>query len=332
MVVLWAGKPYPLLVCLYLFFFPLVPTFTQQVSSTADTLSQQQFITGCAKYRESVIHEIETALTSFVQLSDSLAITSAIPEAHIRFRNLIVKAILPENHEMSTEPIRKVVRELFNGDPYASVVYENWIDKNGFALEELGFLSSVGLLERDPPYRLTSSKELWLETAFYGFRSGMTIADIGAGNGFLSFILLNSGLKTNLILTEIDEEFIALLKVKIAGYHSGSFSGNTVLLKTGTDKELGLKDEKVDCMIFREVFHHLSDPMSILLDAKAHLNEGGYIVLAEQTIDLEPQKSERCNKATTYEKIMKTMNKAGFTLVDQEIIDRSYMLKFKPGV
>lgn len=312
-----------------LFFHFTFQVFAQPGNPTEETLSQQQFITGCAQYRESIIHEIEIVLSSFVQLSNSLASLSPVPEAHIQFRDLIVKASLPENDEMSMGPVYKVLRDLFEEDSLALSVYKDWLEENRFILMELGFLVSIGLLDEKSPYRLGDLKHLWEEFAFYELRSGMVIADIGAGNGFLSWILLNSGLPLTIIMTEVDQDFIALLETKMVAAQD-VFPPQAISLMRGGNKTLGLEDRKVNCFIFREVFHHLKDPVTILKEARVHLHDDGYVILREATKDLVTEKAVRCNKATTYEKIIQAMAKAGYKLVDEAIIDESYLLRFKP--
>ena len=269
-------------------------------------------------------------LTSLVELSNSLAATSFNPEAHYRFSELIVKGTLPENHEMSIVPVTNTMHKIFAEDKFAANVYQEWIRDNRFALMELGFLVSQSFLEEDSPYKLTSLQELWQEFSFYGFRENMTIADIGAGNGFLSFILLESGLKLNIVITEVDPDFLALLETKQDKYLV-DYQETQIQLLEGSKTSLGLGEQKADCIILREVFHHLQDPYAILQDCKKHLNTEGYIVLREATKDLIEKRSERCSKATTYEKITTTMEKAGYTLIQESIIDESYMLKYSPG-
>jgi len=313
---------------LMLFFCPGT-TYPQFSGGQDVSFTQQHFITGCAKYRARVIQEIEQVLTSLTVLSNSLAATSSNPEAHYRFSELIVKGTLPENREMSIVPVTNMMAKIFVEDKFAANVYHEWIRENQFVLMELGFLVSIGLMEEEPPYKLNSLQALWQEFSFYGFKDDMVLADVGAGNGFLSFILLESGLRLKIVMTEVDQDFLKLLETKKDKYHI-DYKESQIQLMEGSKTSLGLGQQKVDCIIFREVFHHLQDPYAILQDCKKHLNEEGYIVLREATKDLIEKKSERCSKATTYEKIKVTMDKAGFTLLQETIIDDSYMLKFRP--
>lgn len=293
-----------------------------------DTLTQQQFIQGCARYRQHVIHEIESALSDFVILTEGLSQTSSNPEAHAALRDVIIQATLYEEHEGSKSSAFQAIRKLAEKDSMALRLYENWLGENYFALEELQFLVGNQILDSKPPYKLGALKEMWQEFSFYGLKADMTIADIGAGNGVISFILFESGLPLNLMLTEIDGDFLKLLEGKISKFKDSNPQGRIQLVK-GNEKTLGLPASKVDLIIFREVFHHLKYPKSILGDILNYLDEDGYIILREGTRDSPDPDYKPCKQASTYKQIIKEWTAAGFFLVQEEVIDGSYMLKFK---
>lgn len=313
-----------------IFFLFYNSSSAQDALETEPLFTQQQFITGCAKYRERVLHDLEDEMISFGMLADSLAMTSANPAVHQQLMVEFLKGMLPENREMDPAKAIKTAKELLQKDAVSMLLYKEWFDQHGFAISELGFLVAIGLLEEKPPYKLANLKLLWEEFSFYQLKQGMTVADVGAGNGFLSFILLESGLQMDLILTEIDKDFLELLTTKIKVYQA-VYPKSSLSLIQGYESSLGLKDRKVDCMIFREVFHHMNDVESILSDVQNHLKPGGTIILSEATKDFDRPKSELCNQATTYDKIMKSMKKAGFHLVEETIVNDSYMLRFKHG-
>lgn len=308
-----------------------VLAFPQAQELTGDTLSQIQFIQGCASYRQSIIHDIESALSDFTILADGLASTSSNPEVHIALRDGIIQATLKEEQEVSKSSIYNAIHKLAQKDSMALRLYESWLKENSLALTELQFLVAYGILDAKSPFKLGSLKEIWREFSFYGLKANMTIADIGAGNGVISFILLESGLPLKLIMTEIDEDFLQLLEHKIDQYKVRT-TGDSILLRNGGERTLGLQDLKVDLMIFREVFHHLKYPMPILEEISNHLKENGYVVLKEGTRDFPDKDQKPCSKATTHRQIIKEWTAAGFVLVAEEIIDGSYLMKFKPSI
>ena len=292
-----------------------------------DTLTQQQFLQGCARYRESVIHDIESALAEFASLTESLASISAHPETHIALRDGIIQATLKEEHEVSKGSIYRAILSLSQSDSMALRLYEDWIEDNSFALTEFQFLVTSQILDPRPPYKLGPLREVWKEFSFYDLHAGMTIAYIGAGNGLISFILLESGLPLNIVMTEVDDDFLALLDSKVVHYRIENPEDSVVVIEGG-ERELGIGALKVDRMLFREVYHHLRNPQAILNDIAAHLKVGGYVVLKEGTRDLDDDTHKPCSKATTYKQIVKEFASAGLILVEEAIVDGSYMLKF----
>ena len=61
-----------------------------------DTLTQQQFIKGCAAYRHHFIDNIINGLIEFNWLCDSLKLVSPHPEGHDLFRERLMQRI--DNH------------------------------------------------------------------------------------------------------------------------------------------------------------------------------------------------------------------------------------------
>lgn len=293
-----------------------------------DTLTQQQFLQGCGRYRESVIHDIEGALAEFASLTEGLASISAHPEGHIALRDGIIQATLKEEHEVSKGAIYRAILSLSQSDSMALRLYEDWIEANSFALTEFQFLVSSQILDPRPPYKLGPLREIWKEFSFYDLHAGMTLADIGAGNGLISFILVESGLPLNIVMTEIDDDFLALLDAKVVQYRM-DYPKDSIVVLEGGERSLGLGALKVDRMLFREVYHHLRNPQAILSEIEAHLKDGGYVVLKEGTRDLEDENHKPCSKATTYKQIRKEFASAGLTLVEEAIVDGAYMLKFR---
>jgi len=302
--------------------------FSQEDVGPGDKLSQQQFVLGCEAYRQNVIHDLEEVLTEFTNLSDSLVRISENPQAHYAFKEMVLKGSLMDCHDKTTDAMYGAIRNFGFKDSIASGSYEQWLDENLYSLMELQFLISNGILEANYPYQLGDLTKVWKEFSFFGIEANMSVADIGAGNGVISFILLGSGLPLNVVMTEIDEDYLALLKTKIIKYGSGNQLSSISLIK-GTDNDLGLGDLKVDRMILREVFHHLKDTDSILEDISLHLKPDGYLIVEESTKELTKNGEKSCNKATTYKKIMKEFGAAGYDLEGLEVVGSFYMLRFK---
>ena len=302
--------------------------YSQELAEKADTLTMQQFIKGCADYREKSIHSIKNVLFDFSMLVDSLAITSATPALHIAFRDSVMNVVLHGQIDDFKQALKKPIQEMAVKDPLAQIAYANWFEVNVFRLMDLHFLIANGILDSKPPYNLLPSPDLWKEFAFYDIKEEMTIVDVGAGTGIISFILGGMGIVLNIILTEIDDDFLKYLASRVDFYNNPDAPAALSVVKAG-QHNLGLQNTKADRVILREVFHHLSDPDHILKDVHSVLKPGGYLILAESTKELNENNPNRCNKSTTYTKIINSLNKGGFQLVGKEIIGETYLLKFK---
>jgi 2-polyprenyl-3-methyl-5-hydroxy-6-metoxy-1,4-benzoquinol methylase len=316
--------------CLLVFFLPVYSVSSPSFSVTRDTLSLQQFIKGCAAYRQYVIHDIINVLTGFTAVSEELERTSPCPEAHRIFRNLFIENTLSPGHTRLSSSMHKAKAILHNRDDLALTVYQKWINANTWPLFELQFLVSNNILEARSPFVLTNLKNSWEEFSFYGLHAHMSIADIGAGNGFISFILKESGFPLNVVMTEIDAEYLDMLHFKVNQYLLRNPLDSIRVVKAEM-KNLGLPDIRVDCILLREVFHHLKYPRAILRDIPARIHENGVVILKESTRDLKANKKERCNKAVSYAKIIRMMHASGFALQDEKDIDDAYLLKFRKG-
>ena len=303
--------------------------YAQSNSESADTLTVQQFLKSCAVYREFAMEGIEGALTDFVALSDALASTSNVPEAHKQFRDLIIKAALPENHDKKSDYAPAMIRKIFSNDSLSVQIYLSWLAEHYYEVQELSFLVQSNFLEAEPPYRMSSPRALWEEIQFYNIKQGMSLADIGAGNGFLGFVLAGTEVPEHISMTEVDPDMLVYMKQRLEnGGHF--FESSTLSIIEAETKTTNLGEEYFDRLIMREVLHHLGQPIDVLLDCKKHLKPGGSLFLKEGTKDLPGDKYMKCNKALTYPQVLKLVKKAGFQVVKQKVIDDSWMLELKP--
>ena len=167
-------------------------------------LSQTQFIKGCAAYRESVIEGIILTMSDFQVLCDSLKNLSAHPEIHDQFRQRFLYMVFNERYWGVSDMIEKS----FPGkDPDALKKYLDWGHRNRFKLHELNVLAANKIVKPEKPFQLNKLDSFWKEISAYHLAEGDAILDMGAGNGFLSFILSLSGLPLEIYASEIDPDF-----------------------------------------------------------------------------------------------------------------------------
>jgi ubiquinone/menaquinone biosynthesis C-methylase UbiE len=108
-------------------------------------------------------------------------------------------------------------------------------------------------------------------------QKGSTVADIGAGSGFMTEKLAKKvGPMGKVFATDIQPGMIDLLGKRIA---KRKLQNVTPILSTQDDPRLPL--ETIDLAIMVDVYHELSQPQLMLRHIKASLKPGGRLVLVE---------------------------------------------------
>jgi ubiquinone/menaquinone biosynthesis C-methylase UbiE len=108
-------------------------------------------------------------------------------------------------------------------------------------------------------------------------RPGMTVADVGAGVGYmLPFLSQAVGASGSVLGEDIQTDFLDRAKAKIA---SGKLSNVTLILGSETDPRLpaGL----VDVELLLDVYHHFDYPGQMLAALARALKHNGHLVIVE---------------------------------------------------
>lgn len=114
---------------------------------------------------------------------------------------------------------------------------------------------------------------------------GMTVADVGAGDGDWALELADAvGADGTVIATEVDEDLVADLR----DLGLDTFRSNIVAV-LGTDRDTGLEPGCCDAILLRMVYHHFTDPAAMRSSLRAALKPGGRIAV----IDIVPQEHWR---------------------------------------
>jgi precorrin-6B methylase 2 len=113
-------------------------------------------------------------------------------------------------------------------------------------------------------------------------REGTTVADIGAGTGWLTVeVARRVGQSGRVYSTEISVEQLAGIRRVAAAAGLSS----VIVLEAG-ERATGLPSECCDAIFMRRVYHHLSAPSAILASIHDALKPGGRLVI----IDFRPDR------------------------------------------
>ena len=110
-----------------------------------------------------------------------------------------------------------------------------------------------------------------------GIRPGMTVADIGAGSGYMTTRLARLvGPAGKVYANEIQPAMLDLLRAKAQG------DGLTnIVVVEGTEFDVRLPPESVDLALLVDVYHEFARPQEMLRSIRASLRPDGRLVLVE---------------------------------------------------
>jgi ubiquinone/menaquinone biosynthesis C-methylase UbiE len=108
-------------------------------------------------------------------------------------------------------------------------------------------------------------------------QTGAVVADVGAGNGELTFALAKEvGSKGRVFSTEIDPGRLQRLREAVV---AGRLDNVTVVEAHGS--ETGLPPNCCDAIVLRRVYHHLTDPSGVNASLLRSLRRGGTLVVID---------------------------------------------------
>jgi ubiquinone/menaquinone biosynthesis C-methylase UbiE len=135
----------------------------------------------------------------------------------------------------------------------------------------MGVAKTLGASDREQrqkPQELVDSMQL---------RSGMTVADIGTGVGYmLPFLSKAVGAQGRVLAEDIFDDFLAQAKARVAD----AKLENVAFIK-GTEHGPQLPEDSVDVALALDSFHHYDFPADMLAGIHKALKPGGRLVLVE---------------------------------------------------
>ena len=139
-------------------------------------------------------------------------------------------------------------------------------------------------------------------------KSGMHVADIGAGSGYYTRMLSTRIGNGKVYAVDIEPEMIAYLKEKIKKEKLSNIS--TVL---GTEKSVSLPAESMDMMLLVDVYHEFSFPYEMALSIYKSLKPKGKLVLVEFRTEDDAVPIKTIHKMSEAQAV-KELKAAGFRL------------------
>lgn len=163
--------------------------------------------------------------------------------------------------------------------------------------------------------------------AAIGVKEGMTICEMGAGNGDLTIAAAKMvGAGGRIYTSELGEERVKTLRDKTS---SSSFPQITVV--AGDAQKTNFPDEACDALFMRNVYHHFADPAAVNASIFASVKEGGRVAV----VDFSPPDKEAPTPADRgkdgmhgikAETLGAELKAAGFEPVSSELGDQRWFM------
>lgn len=158
----------------------------------------------------------------------------------------------------------------------ATAVATSALASSAFALQD------TAALERQKQQELRQAEsDVPLLVELLALKRGMTVADIGAGNGAMTVVMAKwLGPQGTVFSTDIGATQLAAIREA-----SSRERLTNILVVEGAEKTTNLPNECCDAIFMRDVYHHLRQPGEFNQSLFAALKSGGVLAI----IDFEPE-------------------------------------------
>lgn len=170
--------------------------------------------------------------------------------------------------------------------------------------------------------QLILDSQTFQQIVFFELQGSDRVGELGAGSGWMSFLLGTLYDSIAIQINEISTDLIARIEQEMA--HKLTFRQqarfSTVL---GAEQSTGMEDENLDVIIAIDVFHHFSDKTGMLEAIKQSLAADGRLCLVEQVNESTFPKAY-CPEALEKTELEAFMQENGFVKIrEQQLIGAS---------
>lgn len=144
-----------------------------------------------------------------------------------------------------------------------------------------------------------------------GLKSGMTVCDMGCGNGFYALEMAKVVTPGKVLAVDIQQEMLHLLKLR-----ADEAEIDNIRLLLGTVVDPQLPPASVDLVLMVDVYHEFSHPQQMLAAIRKSLKPGGVIALLEFREE-DPKVPIKPEHKMSKRQILKEYSANGFRLAKQ---------------
>jgi len=108
-------------------------------------------------------------------------------------------------------------------------------------------------------------------------RAGMTVADIGAGEGYYTLHLASRvGKKGRVVAEDIEKSYVEALALRVTRERLDNVS-----VQRGTPVDPSIPDHSFDRIFMVHMYHEIASPLEFLWRLRPALNKGGQVVVVD---------------------------------------------------
>lgn len=158
-----------------------------------------------------------------------------------------------------------------------------------------------------------------------GLRSGMTVAEIGAGTGYLlRYLAAAVGKEGNVLLVDVEPNLIEHMRARA----ERQGATNVVPILASKDNPR-LPARSVDVILFLDTYHHIGDRLRYMRDLHRALTPGGRVAVVDwrkEELPIGPPLDHKLSRRH----VVDEMEAAGFAFIDMPLdLPYHYFLLFK---
>jgi SAM-dependent methyltransferase len=176
-----------------------------------------------------------------------------------------------------------------------------------------------------------------------GFKSGETVADIGAGNGYIEAMLSIFHDSLTFYIQDIDSNICNQKAINEVVSFYQNVKGHPILNKfitvIGSDNETNLPNDTFDKIIMLWTYQYFKNPKAIMTDLRLKLKYDGLLYIINPNIDYESSiqlTPEHGWNASPLEKQISDILRCGFELIqisrNNYCCENPYILVFKKKI
>jgi ubiquinone/menaquinone biosynthesis C-methylase UbiE len=291
-------------------------------SQKTDTLLIR-VIEGVNKYRNSIFQKDSQGIIIYGLLVEECRMKNLILRS---IPGTVKKAYYFNKQRGKYEPIKSDELKAALGDSSVLNIWHIDILDLLFHNRDLSNAIDMDVFDDSYPFKTKIKSDYFEEMQFYKLQDGMTIAEIGAGDGIFSILLASIFRNVKLYVNELESYQLKNIREAFNRIDTRDPT-NQITLIEGSHSSTNLDDDLFDRIIIRDAFHHFTKRNKMLKSLYRNLKPGGILYLMEPEYN-EIKESYECPLKLTDAEIQSSVSRAGFRLGNLKMINNMVLYEY----